>query len=197
MEVILLERIPRLGQMGDTVRVKDGFARNYLLPQGKALRANKANMVRFEAEKAALIARNDERRAEAEKLKVSIDQRSFVVVRQAGETGQLYGSVSARDVMELLSEAGFSITRNQVDLLNPIKTIGLHNVLIQLHPEVDAGITLNVARSEDEASRQARGEDLTQRDEGFVREVGSILDEEDEEEGEYVEAAASDEGEEV
>ncbi|SON55353.1 50S ribosomal protein L9 [Hartmannibacter diazotrophicus] len=197
MEVILLERVGRLGNMGDTVKVRDGFARNFLLPQGKALRANKANMVRFEAEKAALIARNDERRAEAEKLKVSIDQRSFVVVRQAGETGQLYGSVSARDVMELLSEAGFSITRNQVDLLNPIKTIGLHNVLIQLHPEVDAGITLNVARSEDEASRQARGEDLTQRDEGFVREVGSILDEEDEDEGEYVEAAASDEGEEA
>jgi ribosomal protein L9 len=183
MEVILLERVGRLGNMGDTVKVRDGFARNFLLPQGKALRANKANRARFEADKAALVARNEERRAEAEKLSVSIDQRSFVVVRQAAETGQLYGSVSSRDIVDILVDAGFQISRAQVALETPIKTIGMHPVTIQLHPEVAAGITINVARSEDEASRQARGEDLTQRDEGFVREVGSILDEEDDDRG--------------
>ncbi|ODN70313.1 50S ribosomal protein L9 [Methylobrevis pamukkalensis] len=154
MEVILLERVGRLGNMGETVKVRDGFARNYLLPQGKALRANKANMARFESEKAALIARNEERRSESEQLKVSIDQRSFVVVRQAAETGQLYGSVSARDIVDILVEAGFAINRTQVALEAPIKAIGVHPVTIQLHPEVAAGITINVARSEDEASRQ-------------------------------------------
>ncbi|MBH0239663.1 50S ribosomal protein L9 [Methylobrevis albus] len=184
MEVILLERVGRLGNMGDTVRVRDGFARNFLLPQGKALRATKANQSKFEADRANLEARNAERRGHAESLKVSIDQRSFVVVRQAAETGQLYGSVSARDVADLLIAAGFDVSRSQVDLAAPIKAIGVHPVTVALHPEVSAVITINVARSEDEASRQARGEDLTQRDEGFVREVGSILDEEDTEEDE-------------
>ena len=180
MHVILLERIAKLGAMGETVRVRDGYARNYLLPQGKALRASKDNQARFERERAALEARNAERRGAADQIKVSLDQRSFVFVRQAAETGQLYGSVSSRDIADVLVEAGFQVTRPQVNLNEPIKAIGLHTVEIQLHPEVSASITLNVARSDDEASRQARGEDLTAgaREETFVREVGSVMDEE-------------------
>lgn len=187
MQVILLERIAKLGNMGETVRVRDGFARNFLLPQGKALRASKENQARFERERAALETRNAERRSEADQVKVSLDQRSFTFIRQAAETGQLYGSVAARDIVEALAEAGFTIGRAQVSLNNPIKEIGLHKVDILLHPEVTATITLNIARSEDEAGRQARGEDLTAgaREETFVREVGSVLDEEggEEEEG--------------
>ena len=186
MHVILLERVAKLGAMGEVVRVRDGFARNFLLPQGKALRATKENQARFDREKAALEVRNAERRQDAEALKVTIDQRSFVVIRQAAETGQLYGSVSARDIADILAGAGFQLTRAQVPMQNPIKAIGLHTVEIELHPEVHAAITINVARSEDEASRQARGEDLTAgaREETFVREVGSVLDEErDDDEG--------------
>jgi large subunit ribosomal protein L9 len=180
MHVILLERIPKLGAMGETVRVRDGYARNFLLPQGKALRASKDNQAKFERERAALEARNAERRSDADQVKVGLDQRSFVFVRQAAETGQLYGSVSSRDIADVLAEAGFHVARPQVILNEPVKAIGLHKVEIQLHPEVIATITLNVARSEDEASRQARGEDLTAgaREETFVREVGSVLDEE-------------------
>lgn len=161
MDVILLERIAKLGQMGDEIRVRDGYARNFLLPQGKALRATEANRTRFEAERAQLEARNLERRSEAEAVAVKLDGQSFVVVRQAGETGQLYGSVSTRDLTEILDEAGFTVSRNQVELTQPIKTIGLHKVAIALHPDVESAITVNVARSEDEAERQARGEDLT------------------------------------
>jgi large subunit ribosomal protein L9 len=161
MEVILLERIARLGQMGDVVRVKDGYARNYLLPRGKALRANEANRKRFESERAHLEARNLERRQEAEAVSGRIAGQTFVIIRQAGETGQLYGSVSARDIVDAMEGAGTSVARNQVALNQPIKTIGLHQVKIVLHPEVDASITVNVARSDDEAERQARGEDLT------------------------------------
>ncbi len=180
MHVILLERISKLGNMGETVRVRDGFARNFLLPQGKALRATKENQARFERERSALEARNAERRSAADQIKVGLDQRSFVFIRQAAETGQLYGSVSTRDIVDVLAEAGFQIGRPQVSLNDPIKAIGLHQIEILLHPEVTASITLNVARSEDEASRQARGEDLTAgaREETFVREVGSVLDEE-------------------
>jgi large subunit ribosomal protein L9 len=180
MHVILLERIAKLGAMGETVRVRDGFARNYLLPQGKALRASKENQARFERERAALEARNAERRSEADKVKVGLDQRSFVFIRQAAETGQLYGSVAARDIVDALAAAGYTVTRNQVVLNEPIKAIGMHQVEIELHPDVSASITLNVARSDDEASRQARGEDLTAgaREETFVREVGSVMDEE-------------------
>jgi len=161
MEVILLERISRLGQMGDVVRVKDGFARNFLLPKGKALRANEANKKKFEAQRAQLEARNLERKSEAEKIAELLDGKSFVVVRSAGETGQLYGSVSTRDIADLLSDEGFSVARNQVLLNHPIKTIGLANVAIALHPEVEVTVTLNVARSPEEAERQARGETLT------------------------------------
>ncbi|MCL4169872.1 UNVERIFIED_CONTAM: hypothetical protein GTU68_004313, partial [Idotea baltica] len=160
MQVILLERIARLGQMGDTVRVRDGYARNYLLPQGKALRANKSNLARFESERAQLEARNLERKNEAEAVAAKLDGETVVMIRSAGETGQLYGSVSTRDIADGLTEAGFTVARNQVELRSPIKTIGVHSVLIQLHPEVEVSVSINVARSEDEATRQAAGEDL-------------------------------------
>ncbi|MBN9065816.1 MAG: 50S ribosomal protein L9, partial [Rhizobiales bacterium] len=137
MEVILLERISRLGQMGDTVKVKDGFARNFLLPQGKALRANEANKKKFESQRVHLEARNLERKSEAEKVAEKLDGMSFVAVRSAGETGQLYGSVSTRDIADLLAAEGFDIARNQVELNHPIKSIGLTNVAIALHPEVE------------------------------------------------------------
>ncbi len=164
MEVILLERIARLGQMGDVVRVRDGYARNFLLPQGKALRANDANRVRFDREKVQLEARNLEARKEAEAVAGKLSGQSFVVIRQAGETGQLYGSVATRDIAEIADAAGFTIERRQVRLDRAIKTIGLHEVMITLHPEVEVPITVNVARSSDEAERQARGEDLTRPD---------------------------------
>lgn len=160
MEVILLERIAKLGQMGETVKVKDGYARNFLLPQGKALRANEANKKKFEGQRAQLEARNLERRSEAEKIAETLDGKSFVVVRSAGETGQLYGSVSTRDIAELLVAEGYNVNRNQIELNQPIKTIGLTNVAIALHPEVEVTVTLNIARSADEAERQARGETL-------------------------------------
>jgi large subunit ribosomal protein L9 len=161
MEVILLERISRLGQMGETVKVKDGYARNFLLPQGKALRANEANKKKFEGQRAQLEARNLERKAEASKIAETLDGKSFVAVRTAGETGQLYGSVSTRDIAELITADGFTINRNQVLLNQPIKTVGLTNVAIALHPEVEVTVTLNVARSPEEAERQAKGETLT------------------------------------
>lgn len=161
MEVILLERIARLGQMGDTVRVKDGFARNFLLPKGKALRASEANKKKFEGQRAQLEARNLERKAEATAVAEKLDGKSFVTVRTAGETGQLYGSVSTRDIADLLTAEGFSVARSQVELNHPIKVIGLTNVAIALHPEVEVTITLNIARSVDEAERQAHGETLT------------------------------------
>ena len=163
MEVILLERIARLGQMGDTVRVKDGYARNYLLPQGKALRANDANNAKFEEQRTELEARNLERKNEAEAVHEKLDGTTYVLVRAAGETGQLYGSVAARDIAASLDENGFKVGRSQVDLKAPIKVIGLHEVVIVLHPEVESTITVNVARSEDEAERQAKGEDLSSR----------------------------------
>jgi large subunit ribosomal protein L9 len=161
MEIILLERIARLGQMGDVVRVKDGYARNYLLPQGKALRANEANKKKYESERVHLEARNLERKQEAEGVAGKVNGQAFVIIRQAGETGQLYGSVSARDIVEAMEAAGTSVARNQVVLKQPIKTIGLHEVKVALHPEVESTITVNVARSDDEAERQAKGEDLT------------------------------------
>ena len=161
MEVILLERISRLGQMGETVKVKDGFARNFLLPKGKALRANEANKKKFEGQRAQLEARNIERKSEAQKIAEKLDGKSFVVVRSAGETGQLYGSVSTRDISDLLTAEGFTVTRNQVELNQPIKAIGLTNIAIALHPEVEVTIALNIARTADEAERQAKGESLT------------------------------------
>jgi large subunit ribosomal protein L9 len=161
MEVILLERISRLGQMGETVKVKDGYARNFLLPQGKALRANDANKKKFEGQRAQLEARNLERKTEASKIAETLDGKSFVAVRSAGETGQLYGSVSTRDIADLITAEGFSVNRNQILLNHPIKTIGLTNVAIALHPEVEVTVTLNIARSPEEAERQAKGETLT------------------------------------
>ena len=158
MEVVLLERIEKLGQMGDVVRVKDGYARNFLLPQKKALRATKSNMERFETDRAQLEAANLERRTEAESVGEKVDGESFVVLRQAGEAGQLYGSVTTRDIANLVTEGGMTITRNQVILDTPIKTVGLHEVRVSLHPEVTITVTVNVARTEDEAERQARGE---------------------------------------
>ena len=164
MDVILLERLGKLGGIGDVVTVKPGFARNFLLPQGKALRANDANRARFEAERTQIESRNAERKSAAEDVSSSLDGKTFTAVRSAGETGQLYGSVAARDVADILAGEGFKIGRNQVNLNLPIKAIGMHEVGIQLHPEVEATVTLNVARSEDEAERQARGEDLTSAD---------------------------------
>lgn len=164
MKIILLERIARLGQMGDTVTVKDGYARNYLLPMGKALRSTKANAAYFEVERAQLEARNLERKTEAEAVAEKLNGNVYVAIRSAGETGQLYGSVAARDIAATLEENGFTVGRNQIELPAPIKTIGLHEVKIVLHPEVAASISINVARSDEEAARQATGEDLTQRD---------------------------------
>ena len=161
MQVILLERIGRLGQMGDVVTVKDGFARNYLLPQGKALRATEANRKRFERDRSQLEARDLELKSEAQAVSSKLDGRSFVVIRQAGDTGQLYGSVSTRDIAAAVTEGGFSIERRQVMLDRPIKSLGLHDVRISLHAEVGPHVVVNVARSPDEAARQARGEDIT------------------------------------
>ncbi|MFC0282947.1 50S ribosomal protein L9 [Camelimonas abortus] len=172
MQVILLERIAKLGQMGDTVRVKDGFARNYLLPQGKALRATKANLARFEEQRAQLEARNLERRAEAEKVAESLNGQTFVIIRQAGETGVLYGSVSTRDIAETVTAGGFSVARQQVALNAPLKTLGLHEVTIRLHPEVEVTVTINVARSAEEAERQARGEEAIVREETSLDDLG-------------------------
>ena len=161
MQVILLERIGRLGQMGDVVTVKDGFARNFLLPQGKALRATKANRERFERERAQLEARNLELKSEAQTVADKLGGKSFIVIRQAGDSGQLYGSVSTRDIAEVVTEGGFSIERRQVQLDRPIKMLGLHEVRIALHGEVEPRVTVNVARSQEEAERQARGEKVT------------------------------------
>jgi large subunit ribosomal protein L9 len=161
MKVILLERVGRMGQIGDEVNVKDGFARNFLLPQHKALRATEANRARFEKERAEIEKRNTERREAAAGIASGLNGRTVVVIRQAGETGQLYGSVSSRDIAEALSVDGFTVGRGQVSLAEPIKTVGLHTVALNLHAEVAVSITVNVARSEDEATRQSKGEDLT------------------------------------
>jgi len=161
MDVILLERVSKLGQIGDTVKVKDGFARNFLLPNGKALRATEANKKKFEGMKAQIEAQNLERKQEAEAVAKKVDGKSVILVRQAGETGQLYGSVSTRDIADALTKDGTTVERRQIVLNAPIKTIGLHVLPVALHPEVEVKITVNVARTPDEAERQARGEDLT------------------------------------
>ena len=161
MQVILLQRIHKLGQMGDVVTVKDGFARNFLLPQKKALRSNKDNLAHFQTQRVHLEAHNLELKKEAEGVSGKLDGKSFVVIRQAGDTGQLYGSVSTRDIAETVTAGGFRIDRGQVMLDKPIKMLGLHPVRVGLHPEVICNVTMNVARSQDEADRQARGEDVT------------------------------------
>jgi large subunit ribosomal protein L9 len=160
MQVILLERVEKLGQMGDEVKVKDGFARNYLLPHKKALRANKANREFFSTQKAQLEANNLERKKDAEAVAGKLKGKTFVLLRQAGDRGQLYGSVSPRDIADVITAGGFTVSRTQVPLDKPIKMIGLVPVNVVLHPEVKVGITLNVARTEEEAERQARGEDV-------------------------------------
>jgi large subunit ribosomal protein L9 len=163
MEVILLERVAKLGQMGEVVRVKDGFARNFLLPQGKALRATKDNRAKFDGMKSQLEARNLEQKKEADVIAAKLNGKGFVVVRQASDVGQLFGSVSARDIADLVTKEGFTVARNQIALQAPIKMIGVHTVPVVLHPEVEITITINVARNADEAARQARGENVTQR----------------------------------
>jgi large subunit ribosomal protein L9 len=160
MQVVLLERVEKLGQIGDVVKVKDGFARNYLLPKKKALRATKANLAFFETQRSQLEARNLERRKEAEQVGGKLSGKTFVLLRQAGDRGQLYGSVSPRDISEAITAGGFTVARTQVPIDKAIKTIGLHQVAVVLHPEVRVPVTLNVARTEDEAERQARGEDV-------------------------------------
>lgn len=160
MQVILLQRIGRLGQMGDIVNVKDGYARNYLLPQKKALRATEDNRKVFEGRRAQLEADNLAHKSEAEAVASKLNGKSFVLIRAAGDTGQLYGSVSTRDIAGVITEGGFTVDRNQIVLDKPIKSLGLTGVKVQLHPEVICAVTLNVARSQDEADKQARGEDV-------------------------------------
>ncbi|MCO8146409.1 50S ribosomal protein L9 [Rhodovulum tesquicola] len=162
MQVILLERVAKLGQMGEVVNVKDGYARNFLLPQGKALRASAANIARFEADKAQLEARNLETKKEAEALAAKLDGQQFVVIRSASDSGALYGSVTTRDVADAATADGFSVDRKQVVLTGPIKDLGLHDVTVTLHPEVEVTVQVNVARSAEEAELQASGKSIQQ-----------------------------------
>jgi large subunit ribosomal protein L9 len=171
MEVILLERVANLGQMGEVVRVKDGFARNFLLPRGKALRATQENRTRFETMKVELEARNLELKGDAQKVADKLNGQSFTVLRQAAEGGQLYGSVSPRDIAVLASDKGFALSRSQIALNTPIKMIGLHKVPVTLHPEVEVTINITVARNADEAQRIGRGEDVT-----VLREEGAEIE---------------------
>lgn len=180
MDIILLERVESLGQMGETVSVKPGYARNYLLPQGKALRANKDNLAYFESRRAQIEADNLKRRDEAEGVATQIADRKVVLIRQAGESGQLYGSVTSRDIAEGLGDADITITRAQVKLDRPIKTLGLHEVRVVLHPEVSVNVTANVARSLEESELQAQGVDVLaqEEDEDEFDEIEELLDEE-------------------
>lgn len=205
MQVILLERVAKLGQMGDVVDVKAGYARNYLLPQKKALTASDANIKDFEAQKAQLEARNLETRAEAEALAERLNGQQFVVIRQASDSGYLYGSVTTRDAAEAATADGFSVDRKQVALQAPIKELGLHAVTVKLHPEVDAEIVLNVARSSEEAELQASGksiQELAAEEEAAAEfeiaelfdDIGSAASDDDELVSENAPAASEDEG---
>jgi large subunit ribosomal protein L9 len=165
IEVILMQRVDKLGQMGEVVKVKPGYARNFLLPKGKAIRANKDNLTRFEQDRAKLEAQNLKRREEAERVAERVQGLSVVIIRSAGEGGGLYGSVSARDVAEACTASGLSISRQQVLLEQPIKTVGLTAVRVELHPEVHLPVTVNVARSPEEAEKQARGEEIAREEE--------------------------------
>ncbi|WP_297799346.1 50S ribosomal protein L9 [uncultured Brevundimonas sp.] len=160
MKVVLLERVDNLGAIGDVVTVKDGFARNFLLPRDKARRATEANLKAFEIERAAIVARNEKNKADAQVIADKIDGQTYVMIRQAGETGQLYGSVAGRDVAEAIKAEGGNVTRSQVVLNTAIKTLGVHEVLVRLHAEVSATVKMNIARSAEEAERQAKGEDV-------------------------------------
>jgi large subunit ribosomal protein L9 len=160
MDVILLERVAKLGQMGEVVKVRPGYARNFLLARGKALRATKENKAKFDTQRAQLEARNLERRKEADAVGRELDGQAFTLIRSAGDSGMLYGSVSTRDVAEALTAGGFTVARAQIVMNTPIKTLGLHAVPVSLHPEVEVKVTLNIARSPEEAERQARGESV-------------------------------------
>ena len=160
MKVVLLERVEKLGVIGDVVSVKDGFARNFLLPRSKALRATQANLKVFEGQRANIEARNAEAKAQAEKGGAKLDGSSYILIRQAGESGQLYGSVAGRDVADAIAAAGGRVDRSQVVLDRPIKTLGIHQVKLRLHAEVTVTVSVNIARSQDEAERQARGENV-------------------------------------
>lgn len=160
MKVVLLERVDRLGTIGDVVTVKDGFGRNFLLPNGKALLANEANMARFEKEREQIEARNAEARKQAQSVGQKLDGEVFVIIRQAGESGQLYGSVSARDIAKAAKDAGHDVDHRTIHIGQPIKTVGMHDVKVRLHGEVEVTITANVARTNDEAERQAKGENV-------------------------------------
>jgi large subunit ribosomal protein L9 len=175
MEVILLERVPRLGQMGDVVRVKDGFARNFLLPRGKALRATTENRTRFETMKSELETRSLALKGDASQVAEKLDGKSFTVVRQASEAGQLFGSVSPRDLISLLATSGYNVNRSQIALNTPIKTIGRHTVPISLHPEIETSIAVIVARNAEEAARIERGEDVAQLREERTPEEEAVL----------------------
>ncbi len=160
IEVILMQRVDKLGQMGERVRVRPGYARNFLLPKGRAIRASEANLARFEQDRVQLEAQNIKRREEAERVAERMDGLSVIIIRQAGEGGNLYGSVTPRDVTDACKAAGLTLDRQQVALEQPIKNLGLHTVRVALHPEVDLPVTVNVARTSEEAEKQARGEDL-------------------------------------
>ncbi|HRK24655.1 MAG TPA: 50S ribosomal protein L9 [Beijerinckiaceae bacterium] len=172
MEVILLERVAKLGQMGEIVKVRPGYARNFLLPQKKALRATEDNKKVFETRRAQLEARNLELKKEADAVGKKLNGQSFVLIRSAGESGMLYGSVSTRDLAEVMTANGFTVSRNQVVLNAPIKLLGLHTVPVHLHPEVDVAVTINIARSPEEAERQARGENVTAREAHNIDDLG-------------------------
>ena len=181
IEVILMQRVDKLGQMGEVVKVRPGYARNFLLPQGKAIRANKDNLARFEEQRAQLEAQNLKRREEAERVAERVAGLSVVLIRSAGEGGSLYGSVSARDIAEGCKEGGLTVSRSQVLLEQPIKTLGLTNVRVELHPEVHINVVVNVARSLEEAERQARGEEIVREDEPSLEdelraEIGAAMD---------------------
>ncbi|AHI26096.1 50S ribosomal protein L9 [Komagataeibacter xylinus] len=178
VELILLQRVEKLGQMGEIVSVKPGYARNFLLPQGKAIRANAHNRERFERERAQLEAQNLKNREEAERLSERMHGLSVILIRQAGDSGSLYGSVTTRDIAEAATKAGLTIGRNQVILPEPIKQLGLYEVSVALHPEVTMQVTVNVARSEEEAERQARGEEIgvDQEDEQVLAEEGAVTE---------------------
>ncbi len=176
VEVILLQRVDKLGQMGEVVRVKPGYARNFLLPQKKAIRASKDNLGRFEAQRAQLEAQNLKRREEAERIAERVHGLSVIVIRQAGESGSLYGSVSARDIAEACTGGGLTIDRAQVTLAHPIKSLGVYTVSVALHPEVLLPVSVNVARSTEEAEKQARGEAVRVEEAAETVDIGSLLD---------------------
>lgn len=182
IELILMQRVEKLGQMGEVVKVRPGYARNYLLPQGKAIRASKENLARFEKERAQLEAQNLKRREEAERIAERVAGLTVTIIRQAGESGSLYGSVSARDIAEGCKEGGLTVNRSQVLLEHPIKTLGLTNVRVELHPEVHINVVVNVARSLEEAEKQIRGEEVVREEEPTLEEelraeIGAAIEE--------------------